>query len=145
MDGYDLVLEAAGPPPSALIDALSRHKTAILALLRLAKDNWSAEDWQAFFEERAGIAEFDGGLPRSDAEARAFECCLSEWLNRNPASSGPGYCARCGDGDQPGDPLEPIGTETTGYTWLHSTCLAPWREGRRGEAIAALAAMGIST
>jgi hypothetical protein len=31
------------------------------------------EDWQAYFDERAGIREFDGGLPRSEAELRAFE------------------------------------------------------------------------
>ena len=47
----------------------------------------SAEDWQVYFDERAGIAEFDGGLPRAEAEARAFECCVVERLNRN-------FCAR---------------------------------------------------
>ena len=26
-----------------------------------AEDGWSAEDWQVFFDERAGIVEFDGG------------------------------------------------------------------------------------
>jgi hypothetical protein len=31
------------------------------------------EDWQAYFDERAGIREFDGGLPRAEAELRAFE------------------------------------------------------------------------
>jgi hypothetical protein len=50
---------------------------------------WSREDWQVFFEERAGIAEFDGGLPRLEAEARAFTCCVAEWLNRNPVRSPP--------------------------------------------------------
>jgi len=29
-----------------------------------AESDWSAEDWQAFFDERAGVAEYDGGLPR---------------------------------------------------------------------------------
>jgi hypothetical protein len=32
---------------------------------------WSAEDWQACLDERAGIAEFDGGLPHAQAEALA--------------------------------------------------------------------------
>jgi hypothetical protein len=45
---------------------------------------WSGEDWRAFFDERAAIAEFDGGLPREQAEARAFTYCVAEWLNRNP-------------------------------------------------------------
>lgn len=32
----------------------------------------SAEDWQACLDERAGIAEFDGGLPHAQAEAMAM-------------------------------------------------------------------------
>jgi len=34
---------------------------------------WSDEDWQALYDERAGIMEFDGGLSRDEAEARAAE------------------------------------------------------------------------
>jgi hypothetical protein len=33
---------------------------------------WSAEDWQACLDERAGIAEFDGGLPQAQAEELAM-------------------------------------------------------------------------
>jgi hypothetical protein len=33
---------------------------------------WDNEDWQAAFEERAAILEFDQGLPREDAEALAW-------------------------------------------------------------------------
>jgi hypothetical protein len=36
-----------------------------VTLLRLADEGWSVEDWQVFFNERAGIAEFDGGLSQS--------------------------------------------------------------------------------
>ena len=32
---------------------------------------WTEEDWQALFDERAGIMEFDGGLPRKEAETAA--------------------------------------------------------------------------
>ena len=96
IDGDDLVLEASAPPPAAVLDLLSRHKAGIVALLRPGDDGWSAEDWQAFFDERAGIAEFDGGLPRAEAEARAFACCVAEWLNRNPVRSPPGRCLGCG-------------------------------------------------
>ena len=71
IDGDDLVLEAMAPPPSALLDLLSRHKAGIVMLLRPADEGWSAEDWQIFFHERAGIAEFDGGLPHAQAEALA--------------------------------------------------------------------------
>ena len=32
---------------------------------------WSEEDWQTAFDERAAILEYDGGLPRDEAESRA--------------------------------------------------------------------------
>jgi hypothetical protein len=69
------------------LEALSRRKAEIVALLRSGGDGWSAEDWRAFFDERAGIAEFDGRLSRAEAGTQAFACCGLEWLNRNPAHS----------------------------------------------------------
>jgi hypothetical protein len=84
IDGDDLELEAPAQPPQAMLDLLSHHKADILRLLRPADDGWSAEDWQAFFDERAGIAEFDGRLPRSEAEARAFACCVRNGLTAIP-------------------------------------------------------------
>ena len=52
------------------------------------RQNPEAEDWQVFFDERAGIIEFDGGLPRAEAEAQTFACRVVEWLNHNPERSG---------------------------------------------------------
>ena len=75
IDGDDLELEAPARPPQAVLDLLSLHKADILRLLRPANDGWSPDDWQVFFDERAAILEFDGGLPRAEAEARAFACC----------------------------------------------------------------------
>jgi hypothetical protein len=49
--------------------------TGLIAMLRPRRDGWSADDWQAFFDERAGITEFDGGLSRAEAEAQALACC----------------------------------------------------------------------
>jgi hypothetical protein len=90
------------------------------------------------------IAEFDGGLPRARAEARAFACCMAEWLNRNFVRSPPGRCLACDGGDHGHDPLLPSGIESTGHAWLHSRCWPTWHAGRKAEAIAALAAMGIA-
>ena len=104
---------------------------------------WSAEDWQAFFGERAGIAEFNGRLPRQQAEAAAFEHCVAEWRRRNLTASEPGRCCVCGCGDDNGDPLLPHGVESTGHAWLHTRCWQPWRDRRTAEAIAALAAAGV--
>jgi hypothetical protein len=144
IDDDDLVLEALAPPPPALLDLLSRHKAGIVTLLRLADEGWSAEDWQVFFDERAGIAEFDGGLSRGQAEARAFACCAVEWLNRNCMRSPPGRCVGCGYGDQAHDPVRRYGVESTGDAWLHSRCWPAWYAGRKAEAVATLEAIGIA-
>jgi hypothetical protein len=45
---------------------------------------WTAEDWQAAFDERAGITEFDHGLPRPVAEAQAMQWCLAASLGETP-------------------------------------------------------------
>ncbi len=130
IEGDDLALEASAPPPPAVLDLLSRHKAGIVTLLRSA-------------DGRAGIGELDGGLPRAEAEARAFACCVAEWLNRNPVCSPPGRCLGCGNGDHAHDPLLPFGIESTGHAWLHSRCWSAWYAGRRAEAVGALAAMEI--
>ena len=127
-----------------MLDLLSRNKPVIVALLRPCRDGWTVEDWQVFFDDRAGTAEFNGGLPRAAAEARAFACCVVEWMNRNFERSPPGHCAACGGGDRAHDPLLPHGVEPIGYAWLHSRCWPAWHAGRKVDAVAALAAMGIA-
>jgi hypothetical protein len=108
-----------------------------------SQDYWSAEDYQAYFKERAGIAEFDGGLPRAKAETVAYAWTVHEWLARHFAESPAGCCAHCGGADRPHDPLLPHGMESIGFAWLHARCWAAWRAERKAEAVAALKAMGI--
>ena len=138
LDGDDLALSAALEPPAAVIEALSRHKAEIVARLQPGRDGWSAEDWQVYFDERAGIAEFDGGLSRAEAEARAIECCVAEWLNRNPVCSSPGRCLECGVREEKWDKLLPYGCEPTGHAWLHSHCWETWHANRKAKAVAIL-------
>ena len=69
---------------------------------------------------------------------------MAEWLNRNFVRSSPGRCLGCGSDDHAPDPILPFGTESTGHAWLHSRCWTTWHAGRKAEAIAALAAMGIA-
>ncbi len=106
---------------------------------------WDADDWRAFFEERAGVAEHDGGLERADAELQAHECCVMEWRCQHPPpASGPGSCAHCGEPiDEPGRDGLPFLTGAGGHTWLHSGCHGDWTARRRAEAIAALEGFGI--
>jgi hypothetical protein len=143
-DGNALVLQSEVPPSPIVLDALARHKPAIMALLRVA-NRWVAEDWQAFFHERAGIAEFDGGLSRPQAEARAFACCVVEWLSRNPIRSGPECCVACGSSQTAQFPLLPFSEAEGRHVWLHFRCWGAWQQARRADAVAALAQMGIST
>jgi hypothetical protein len=139
VDGNDLLLEAAAEPSGATIEALAKHKVEIIKLLRPSKDGWSADDWQLYFEERAAVAEFDGGLPRSDAEAQAFECCVVEWLNRNPTPSAAGRCSWCGQPESHGAVVVPYGTQPGTHAWLHTECWPAWQEFRRSKAQEVLA------
>jgi hypothetical protein len=146
IDGDDLLWAAPEQPPTAVLDLLARHKTGIVRLLRSGDDEWSAEDWQAFFDERAGIAEHDGGLSRSEAEALAFAHCVVEWLMRHPVRSKPGACLRCGRVEDERDGIVlPFGTEASGHAWLHSHCWPAWYSGCKAEAAAALSVMGIGS
>jgi hypothetical protein len=103
--------------------------------------SWDAEDWRAWYDERAGILEFDAGLPRPEAEARAYQAALIHWLDRNPARSPANVCAHCGGGAGPERPLLPFGA---GDVSLHTQCWPEWHERRRRDATAALAAMEIN-
>lgn len=138
-----LALEAQAPPSAQVLELLAHHKPAIVSMLRPGRDGWSAEDWQTYFDERAGIAEFDGGLTRSKAEATAFATCVAEWLNRNPVSSPPERCFACGEGDHPHDTLLPYGTAQTGCARMQPRYWYAWYEGRKAIAVAALKVIGI--
>jgi hypothetical protein len=143
LDGDDLSLTASAPPPTPVLEILSLHKADVVQMLRPTNDGWSAEEWRVFFEERAGIAEFDRDVPHTEAGAQAFACCVVEWLNRNPVHSQPGRCLHCSKCDHAHDPVLPYGIEGTRHAWLHSYCWPAWRNSRQATAIAALAAMGI--
>ena len=116
----------------------------MLALRQPQAGDWSPEQWQVYFDERAAIAEYDGKLSEPEAEARAFDCCVAEWLYRHAVTSAPGPCPICGDTDQPNDPLLPIGIAGAGQAWLHIGCSTIWSAARKTEAVSALAAMGIT-
>jgi hypothetical protein len=142
VDGNDLLLEAAVEPSGATIEALAKHKVEIIKLLRPSMD-WSTDDWHLYFGERAAVAEFDGGLPRADADAQAFECCVAEWLNLNPAPSVAGRCSWCRQSENHGAVVVPYGTQPGAHAWIHAECWPAWHEFRRSHAQQALMRMGI--
>ena len=142
-DGEGLLLEANAEPPQAVLDMLVRHKLTLLALLRPGRGDWTADDWRARFDERAGFLEYDGGLLRVQAEVQAFEQCIVEWLNANPSFSPAGRCAWCGKAETPSAMVLPFGTGEH-HTWLHADCWPCWHQTRRDEAVLALRGMGIA-
>lgn len=142
-DGEGLLLEANAEPPQAVLNVLARHKLSILALLRPGQGGWTAEAWQARFDERAGFLEHDDGLSRAEAEVQAFECCIVEWLNRNPSSSPAGRCAWCGKPETPSAMVLPFGAGEH-HAWLHAECWRGWHQSRWAEADMALRRMGIA-
>ncbi len=126
------------------LPAIRQNKAAIIGLLRPGDDGWSAEDWRAFFDERAGIAEFDGGLSRAEAEASAFDSlrrrvaepqsdALSTRalfrLRRRRASRMIASCL--------------LASEARARFGCIRVARSAWYAGRKAEAVAALAAMGI--
>jgi hypothetical protein len=136
LKGEGLLLEATAEPPQAVLDALSRHKPDIVQLLRLDGVGWSLDDWRAFFEERAGIAEFDGKYPRIDAEINAFEECVDRWLALNPPTiHSPNTCLLCQKQTSAHDiDLARTVRISKEPAHLHPGCAARWKQFRRVEA-----------
>lgn len=45
---------------------------------------WTVRDWLAFYDERAAISHFEGGLSLQDASRLAWLTCIQRWLERHP-------------------------------------------------------------
>ncbi len=157
-NGADTSLGALGRPGRGNHGATAETKenrdfqepVALVAPVALQFDKvgtapgWDAADWRTYYDERTGIAEFDGGLPRAEAEARAYECCVAHWMNLHaPPPTDPAHgCASCG-GPLPDNDALPFLTRG-GHVWLHSRCHAPWIARLRAEAVTALAGLGLT-
>ena len=145
VDGGDLVLDADAPPPLSILNALRRHKAEITTLLSSDDETWDAADCRAFFEERAAILQYDGGLDRAEAERQAFETTIIHWMNTHPPESlDPDTCAACGHPiGEIGKDAIPVLTGGGEHVWLHHRCWLGWRRHRHNEAAQALADLGI--
>lgn len=56
IDGDDMVLQAAAPPPPSVLDALSRNKAEIVAMMRSGNNHWGGEYCLALEAETRGIS-----------------------------------------------------------------------------------------
>lgn len=137
-----LKLTATKPLPEALLKRVREAKPILLAALQ-SPAAWDFLDGQAFFDERAGIAEHDGRMIREKAELMAYESCIACWLNKNPSEQNNlDVCPQCCQ--LAGTNALAVITGNGRYIWLHDRCHTLWIARRRQEAIIALAAMGIS-
>jgi hypothetical protein len=104
--------------------------------------SWSLEEWRGHFDERAGIAEFDGERSRAQAEVCAFKSCISEWLFQNPPEPhSRGSCALCDQAMTTRSATPYLARD--GHVWMHADCHPDWMKRRREAAITELTALGL--
>ena len=70
LDGDDLLLQAAAPPPASILDLLSANKPAIVALLRQFDPSRTSID------ERAAMIAENAGIPRAWVEGYTRLCAM---------------------------------------------------------------------
>jgi len=68
----------------------------VAAKSKLPPANLNAEDWRSFFEERAAILEYDGGLSSEKADRLAYGAAVAGVTNAMPTSYPQDTCAACG-------------------------------------------------
>ena len=137
--GDALLVRFGADPTPELVAAIRAHKPDVIAYLsRPAGTTWSADEWQVFFDERAGIREHDGRHSRAAAERSAFVECLAQWLALHPIAPGDASagCVMCGQGAAIAS-LVPHLTHG-GHFWLHQRCWDAYRTSRNSAAIAGL-------
>jgi hypothetical protein len=105
---------------------------------------WDTADWQAYCDERAAVREYDGGLPRGEAERLAYEDTVTQWLclHPAPASDPRDGCSHCGADERPSDGLVAV-LAAGGHRWVHDTCWRDWQAQRRNQASMALQQLGL--
>jgi hypothetical protein len=131
------------PTLHRLVGHLSDAQAAEVIARELARPGWSARDWQAFFDERAAIAEHDQALGRHQAERAAYVQCIHRFLVRHP----PGYrpdlqCLHCGDMVIKAESV-PIVCPDNLQRWVHKRCAVDYRLRRIEDARVCLERLGI--
>ena len=129
VDGDRVRVKASTPLSVTLVAEMRAVKADIVRLFQ--------SRWVDRYEERAAILEFDAGLTRAEAEARAWEFMLVEWQDENPPKSlGPDACAQCGQGEGVLLPL-------LAGCWVHDRCHGALLDERRRIAAKALVDSGV--
>ena len=104
----------------------------------------SLGEWRVCFETTIQTVMRIRELSRPAAEKAAYQNILVDFLNDSmPADCDPNICLWCRRVEEPGAVLVPLGVGRR-TAWLHREgCADQWRDHRRADAVAKLAAMGI--
>ncbi len=106
-----------------------------------SQGGWSPDCWRLWFDERAAIREHDGGMTRDDAEAAAFEECVTAWLNQNPPPRpiNPDECVACSETARSPDALTAL---IGGAPFpLHAACAASFLQARWAQGVETMRAL----
>jgi hypothetical protein len=149
-----LKMQAKREPPADLVARIKAAKPALLAVLGThnpsahrspapssASDAWTPEDWRTYYLERAAIREYDGLLPRAEADRRAWRETANRWWHTNGSRSAPGICCGCGKPVRLADAI-PLPHE---QRVCDADCMAAFGRKWLREAAEALAKFGIPT
>lgn len=142
--GGQLVVRAgATAVPSRLLAQLRHDKPLVLSILADASRADIPPDasaWRGYYEERAGVREYDAGYDRAEAERLAWSDMLLAWhmmCGGRPARS---RCAGCD---------EPVGTDAlvlpdgARVHFVGIDCLTRYGDRWRGRAEQALVHIGL--
>jgi hypothetical protein len=136
-----LRVQGEGARDERLVGLLRDNRQAVIEAFLEAET--APDRWRRLLAEKLETIVKMRGLARSDAEAEAFRHIVIEYLNETHPNTDPRVCAHCRGPDLPLTPILPSGVGDR-HTWLHQRCHQQWAERRRAEAIAALAAMGVT-
>lgn len=122
-DGRDIATPTADPNRDSV--AMSQVSQQMVASCEA-----EAQLWRTFYEERAAIREYDGGLSRPEAEAGALQDAITHWLVCNPLSPGvpEDGCLHCA-GALAEDYRVAV-LAGAGHAWLHPACVQAMNRAR---------------
>jgi hypothetical protein len=139
IDNANILVLADAPPPSELMDALTRNKADIVGLLKPVEVVFHDKDWRTYFNDRVKHAQQQNCYNMVLAEFCAFEDCVEYWLVLNlPKPVSFPTCIHC---EQPAIPkdnnlVHVVAGIAVGV--VHSNCAANWIKARRWQGRRAL-------
>jgi hypothetical protein len=146
VDGPNLILD--GPVDElndALVDRLRAAKSELLDTLagEASPSAWNHDDWQAHYEERTAIREYDGGFSSIEAQLLAYDDTVQHWLCLHPPPvHARQTCVHCGQPEGPTNALLSL-LASGQHGSVHEQCWELWSGRRRAQAEEVLRRCGI--